>query len=106
MVKINWKRLTYKNFREGLHKVTPLDLCNARIAGYTGTIFGAILAMIPLLLTRQWGWAVFIFFVCWLQCTALIGDIQQRKILKESEDQIEDAMKQLENINMNQGEML
>ena len=97
-MKFNLKKLTYQNFKDGLYKVTPLELCNSRIAGYAGTIIGVALAMIPLVYTRQWGWLVFIFFVGWLQCSALIGDLQQRRILIESEEQIHEAMKQLEAI--------
>jgi hypothetical protein len=99
---MNLKKLTYKNFREGLHKVTPLELCNARIAGYFGTIIGGLLAMIPMVISGSYGWIVFIFFMVWLQVSALIGDIQQRKILKDSEDQIASAMAQMEKINLNE----
>lgn len=88
---MNLKKLSYKNFKEGLHKVTPLELCNARIAGYIGTIVGAALSLIPLAYNHQWGWVVFIFFVGWLQCAALLGDIQQRRILKEQEKFIKEA---------------
>ena len=80
-MKINWRN--FKNLKAGIYSTTPLQLCDARIAGYIGTIVGSILAMFPLILSKQWGWVVFIFFVAWLQCTALIGDLQQRKILKD-----------------------
>ena len=52
--------------------------------------------MFPLALTHQWGWLIFIFFVVWLQCAALLADIQQRKALIESERQIKEAMEQFE----------
>ena len=95
---IHWDKLTIANFKEGLHKVTPLQLCQARILGYYGTLAGIILTMIPMFLGRQWGWLVFIFFVGWLQCAALLGDIQQRKVLIESEADIKRALEQLKNI--------
>jgi hypothetical protein len=96
---MNLKKLTYSNFKEGLYSVTPLQLCTSRIYGYIGTMLGAFITMLPLLLTHQWGWSIFIFFVLWLQCSALVGDLQQRKILIESEEQIARAMTQLNEIN-------
>ena len=95
---MNLKKLTYKNFKEGLYKVTPLQLCSARISGYIGTIVGMMIGIFVSIYSHSWWLVIVLIFVVWLQAAALLGDIQQRKALKESEQQIMDAMRQLESI--------
>ena len=96
---LNLKKLTIQNIKAGIHTVTPLQLCESRIIGYYGTVFGILIAAIPLALTHQWGWIIFMFFVGWLQCSALVGDIQQRKLLKEAEEQVKSVLDKFEKDN-------
>ena len=96
---INLKKLTIQNIKAGIHTVTPLQLCESRIIGYYGIIFGAVLCMIPAFLSRQWGLAIVMLFVGWLQCSALVGDIQQRKLLKEAEEQVKAVLDKFEKDN-------
>ena len=87
---LNLKNL--KNFKKGIYSVTPLQLCNARISGYAGTIVGCMMAMYPLILSRTWGWTVVTFFVMVLQGAGLVGEIQTKKQLKEGEQQIQSVL--------------
>jgi len=96
---LNLKKLTRENFKEGLYKVTPLQLSKASLYTYAGIMIGAFLSLITFTIAKQWGVAIIMFFVFLSQIWAVIAELQKIKALKESEAQINEALKQLEDIN-------
>lgn len=82
-----------KYLKQGIENLTPLQLCNGRLAGYVGMVLGCVLATISLIITRQWGWVVFTLFLTWIQLLTLFGEMKTKKQLVEYEQQVADVIK-------------
>lgn len=78
---MNLKNL--KNFKKGLMELTPVQLSQGKLWGYTGMIVGLSLACITMFQSGSWGFGIFLFFLVWLQIVMLIGEYQSYKGLKQ-----------------------
>ncbi len=54
-----------------------------KIIGLLGGIVGLILALIVMIMRKQWGFSIFVFFVIWIQFINFIGTRQQLISTKE-----------------------
>ena len=54
-----------------------------KIIGTIGGIFGLILALIVMIIRKQWGFSIFVFFIIWIQFIAYISTRQQLISTKE-----------------------
>lgn len=80
---MNLKKLTYKNVREGILNLSVEQQLKGKMIGLIGGIVGLILALITMIYTRNWGIAIFVFFIIWLQFISYIGTRQQYIQTKE-----------------------
>jgi len=82
-----------KYLKEGIENLTPMQLCNGRLAGYVGMVLGCVLATISLIITKQWWWVVFTLFLSWIQLLTLFAEMKAKKQLVEYEQQVADVIK-------------
>lgn len=83
---MNLKKLTFKNFKDGILNLSVEQQLKAKMTGLMGGIIGLILALVSFIYAKSWGFSIFIFFLIWLQFIQYIGARQQyiqTKILME-----------------------
>ena len=79
----------FKKWKEGIKNLTPLQQLRAKIIGTIGGTVGLILALVTLIMQRLWGFAIFIFFIIFIQGVSLISLLQQYDNLKQTFDELE-----------------
>ena len=99
-----------KNLKRGLRELTPVQLCQGRLAGYYGMVVGLVLATYSTFYRGSWGLGIFLLFLTWFQFVSLLAEQKTLIALKEMQlslashqgtiDQfnkkVEDAQKELE----------
>ena len=102
-MKINLRNL--KHFGEGVKNMSPAQMCDIRISSYYGMNLGLIIVFIGMLMSKSWGWAIFLFFFLIVQSTQLVNEYKTRDTLRELSKQME-QFKNLENVipQQNEGE--
>ena len=78
-----------KRWIEGMKNLTPAQQLHGKLVGTIGGVVGLILALITLIIRKQWGFSVFIFFMIWIQVITLIGMRQQYKATVMLQEELE-----------------
>jgi Zn-dependent membrane protease YugP len=92
---INLKNL--KNLRKGFKELSPLQLCEGRIASLSGMIIGLILVLSGMIMNddKSWSWIFFMVFLLMFQLVNIKSEFQQRRALKSMEQSMVDANDEL-----------
>jgi hypothetical protein len=72
-------------FKNGVQKITPVELLRTEIVGYVGSIIGTLFAMGFLIYFGMWYITLAIVFNLLIQGSQLIGKWQQYNLLKKME---------------------
>ena len=67
-----------------------------KIIGLLGGIVGLILALIVMIMRKQWGFSIFVFFITWIQFINFIGTRQQYISTKEMMQGLEAEQQDIE----------
>ena len=73
----------FKRWKQGMLDMTVEQQLNNKIIGLLGGIVGLILALIVMIMRKQWGFSIFVFFIIWIQFINFIGTRQQYLSTKE-----------------------
>ena len=87
----------FKRWKQGMKELTVVQQMNAKKNGHLGAMVGLSIAMLGLaykvtMIKFDWvqlGFAIFIFFLIWLQCVEYIGTKQKLKAAKQIMKEIE-----------------
>jgi len=87
-----------KNLKQGMKKLTPVQLAEGRIAGYVGMVVGLILATITTFLNKSYGIGIFLFFLTWFQGVGLVSECKAYWNLKEMQKMIDENQDKIDKI--------
>ena len=80
----------YRRWKKGMKEITPIQRLESKVLGHGGAIIGLIMAEVSLIVKlffifnwTQLGFAVFLFFIIWLQRLEYKSAKQQLKGMKE-----------------------
>ncbi len=73
----------FKRWKQGILDMTVEQQLKNKIIGLLGGIVGLILALIVMIMRKQWGFSIFVFFIIWIQFINFIGTRQQYISTKE-----------------------
>lgn len=79
---MNLKNFFHK-WKKGILDMTIEQQLKNKIIGILGGIVGLILALIVMIMRKQWGFSIFVFFIIWIQFIGFIGTRQQLIATKE-----------------------
>ncbi len=84
----------FKRWKQGILDMTVEQQLKNKIIGTLGGIVGLIIALILMIIRRQWGFSIFVFFIIWIQFISYISTrqqlIQAKEIMKGLETQQQD----------------
>lgn len=83
-----------KKWIEGMKNLTPVQQLHGKMVGLIGGVIGLSLAIVMLIIKRSWGFAIFIFFVIWIQVIQYIGTRQQYIQIVKTMEEIEKENKE------------
>ena len=86
----------FKRWKQGMLDMTVEQQLNNKIIGLLGGIVGLILALIVMIMRKQWGFSIFVFFVIWIQFINFIGTRQQYFSTKEMMEGLETKEQDIE----------
>ncbi len=67
----------FRRWKQGILDMTIEQQLKNKIIGLLGGIVGLILALIVMIMRKQWGFSIFVFFVIWIHFINFIGTRQQ-----------------------------
>ncbi len=73
----------FKRWKQGILDMTVEQQLKNKIIGLLGGIVGLILALIVMIMRKQWGFSIFVFFIIWIQFITYISTRQQLISTKE-----------------------
>jgi len=72
-----------KKWKEGILNLPIEKQLKGKIIGIIGGMIGLTLALITMVMKKQWGFSIFVFFIIWIQFFSYIGMRQQYLNTKE-----------------------
>lgn len=95
MVQVDKEKGFFGKWKDGILNLSVEQQLKAKLFGIQGGIVGLVLALISMLYSKMWGFAIFIFFVIFLQVISYISMRQQyiaTKKMLSGEDMVEENL--------------
>ena len=97
----------FKRWKKGMLDLTPVQQLKGKMIGLIGGIVGLTLALITMIIRKQWGFSIFVFFIIWIQYITYVGTRKQyintKKLMEEVNQPTETQQQDIESPKINGG---